>query len=298
MIKRVRKGGVDMGAWNTSLYGNDTARDVKGDYVHKLRSGKSDQEAMEAMLVEYERTKDDEDEGPLFWLALADTQWEYGRLTEPVREKALQLLAQGVDQERWSEAGAEKLEAWNETCRALGEKLRSPQPPRKRIRPYKLYQCPWALGDVFAYRFSCVSSREKGFAGKYVVFRKVGEDTWWPGHRIPVVRLYRWIGENIPPLDQLAGYGLQEVGVYPTILLRYPDWAGEYSLGLITESAKDIPQENLTYLGNLPGEDLSLPPDELHTESYVDTTVGWDGSKYNRWFEEYVLKMYLLWLGK
>ena len=66
-----------MGAWNTSLYGNDTARDVKGDYVHKLRSGKNDQEAMEAMLVEYERTKDDEDEGPLFWLALADTQWEY-----------------------------------------------------------------------------------------------------------------------------------------------------------------------------------------------------------------------------
>lgn len=47
-----------MGAWNTSLYGNDTARDVKGDYVHKLRSGKNDQEAMEAMLVEYERTKD------------------------------------------------------------------------------------------------------------------------------------------------------------------------------------------------------------------------------------------------
>lgn len=133
MIKRVRKGGVDMGAWNTSLYGNDTARDVKGDYVHKLRSGKSDREAMEAMLVEYERTKDDEDEGPLFWLALADTQWEYGRLTEPVREKAIQLLAQGVDQERWSEAGAEKLEAWNETCRALGEKLRSPQPPRKGV---------------------------------------------------------------------------------------------------------------------------------------------------------------------
>ena len=287
-----------MGAWNTSLYGNDPARDVKGDYVHKLRSGKNDQEAMEAMLVEYERTKDDEDEGPLFWLALADTQWEYGRLTEPVREKALQLLAQGVDQERWSEAGAEKLEAWNETCRALGEKLRSPQPPRKRIRPYKLYQCPWALGDVFAYRFSGAYSREKGFAGKYVVFRKVGEDTWWPGHRIPVVRLYRWIGENIPPLDQLAGYGLQEICANATILSLYPDWAGEYSLGLITESAKDIPQENLTYLGNLPGEDLSLPPDELHTESYVDTTVGWDGSKYNRWFEKRVLDKYLSWLGK
>lgn len=239
------------------------------------------------------RTKD-----PLFWLALADTQWEYGRLTEPVREKALQLLAQGVDQERWSEAGAEKLAAWNETCRALGEKLRSPQPPRKRIRPYKLYQCPWALGDVFAYRFSGAYSREKGFAGKYVVFRKVGEDTWWPGHRIPVVRLYRWIGENIPPLDQLAGYGLQEICANATILSLYPDWAGEYSLGLITESAKDIPQENLTYLGNLPGEDLSLPPDELHTESYVDTIVGWDGSKYNRWFEKRVLDKYLSWLGK
>ena len=71
-----------------------------------------------------------------------------------------------------------------------------------------------------------------------------------------------------------------------------------FALGLITESAKDIPQENLTYLGNLPGEDLSLPPDELHTESYVDTTVGWDGSKYNRWFEKRVLDKYLSWLGK
>ncbi len=38
----------------------------EGDYVHKLRSGKNDQEAMEAMLVEYERTKDDEDEGTAF----------------------------------------------------------------------------------------------------------------------------------------------------------------------------------------------------------------------------------------
>ena len=64
------------------------------------------------------------------------------------------------------------------------------------------------------------------------------------------------------------------------------------------EVSLDIPQENLTYLGNLPGEDLSLPPDELHTESYVDTTVGWDGSKYNRWFEKRVLDKYLSWLGK
>ena len=99
-----------MGAWNTSLYGNDTARDVKGDYVHKLRSGKSDQEAMEAMLVEYERTKDDEDEGPLFWLALADTQWEYGRLTEPVREKALQLLGGSGAMERSGGGKAGSLE--------------------------------------------------------------------------------------------------------------------------------------------------------------------------------------------
>lgn len=152
-----------MGAWNTSLYGNDTARDVKGDYVHKLRSGKNDQEAMEAMLVEYERTKDDEDEGPLFWLALADTQWEYGRLTERCARRRSSCLRRG-----WIRS-VERSGGWkswqrNETCRALGEKLRSPQPPRKRIRPYKLYQCPWALGDVFAYRFSSASSREKGSA--------------------------------------------------------------------------------------------------------------------------------------
>ena len=35
----------------------------------------------------------DKEEEPLFWFALADTQWNYGRLLPSVKEKALLFLS-------------------------------------------------------------------------------------------------------------------------------------------------------------------------------------------------------------
>ena len=65
-------GGKTMGAWGTSLYANDVACDIRGDYVEKLRSGKSNSDATRELMTQWADSLADSEEAPLFWFALAD----------------------------------------------------------------------------------------------------------------------------------------------------------------------------------------------------------------------------------
>lgn len=282
-----------MGAWGTSLYANDTTCDIRGDYLDQLRRGKSNEETTKELILKYQELGGDPEEEPLFWFALADTQWNYGRLLPEVKEKALYFLGQDEELERWRESGEKQLKAWKNTLNKLEEKLRSPQPPEKKVSKYRLYQCKWKLGDVFAYRFSSEYSREKGFYGQHVVFRKVSEDTWWPGHIVPVVEVYKWIGEDIPPLNVLLNMRLLEQGFYPTALQNYPLLKKEFLIKLLSTSQRVIPKDNLSFLGNVPGDGLFPFCEPDFFTNY--TAVGWEGQGYNNSFEKYIIDMYLVW---
>lgn len=285
-----------MGAWGTSLYANDAASDLRGDYIHKLRQGKSNQKAVRELMEAYQAILGDMEEEPLFWFALADTQWNYGRLLPEVKRKALFFLEQEQELNRWRESGARQTAAWEKTRQRLREKLLSPQPPEKKVSRYRLYQCSWQLGDVYAYRLTGGYAVETGFAGQYVVFRKVSEDTWWPGHVIPVVQVYQWIGSEIPALDTLADLALLPQNGYPDVLERMPGKKKEFELKLICTSTRSLPKENLCFLGNLPGEDLH--PFRGHDFWTGYCPVGWEGSPYNTKFERRVIDMYLAWKGR
>lgn len=100
-----------MGAWGTSLYANDTASDIRADYLDKLKRGKTNEEATQELMDENRDIMGDSEEEPLFWFALADTQWNYGRLIPKVKEKALHFLAQDEELQRWQDSG-QKLMAW------------------------------------------------------------------------------------------------------------------------------------------------------------------------------------------
>ena len=65
-------------------------------------------------------------------MALATTQWEYGCLTDHVRERALAVIGAGADLHRWEDANGRKQRA--AMCEALAVKLRSEQPRRRRPR--------------------------------------------------------------------------------------------------------------------------------------------------------------------
>lgn len=282
-----------MGAWGTSLYSNDTTSDIRGDYVDKLRRGKTNEAATQELIDENHDIMGNVEEEPLFWFALADTQWNYGRLLPEVREKALYFLSQDKELERWKEFGQKQLLAWKKTLETLKEKLESPQPTAKKVSKYRLYQCKWKLGDVFAYCFSSEYSKEKGFYGQYVVFRKVSEDTWYPGHIIPVVQVYKWIGHTIPAIEQLSDFGLLPAFCSPSVFLKFPNKRLDYKLKLISESEKAIPKDNLKFLGNLPGNDFI--PFRGHDYWTGYGGVGWESSKYNTKFEHYIIDTYLAW---
>ena len=92
-----------MGAWGTGLYQDDTTCDVKEDYINLLKIGTEPKDAMKEMIENWKDCIEDVEEGPLFWFALADTQWKYGLLDEKVKKIALQYIEAGTDLERWKD---------------------------------------------------------------------------------------------------------------------------------------------------------------------------------------------------
>lgn len=282
-----------MGTWGTKLYDSDTTKDVRGDYIHKLKLKKSSAQTVEELLDAYASLMET-DEEPLFWFALADTQWDYGRLLPFVLDKALYFLSDipALEvTELWREQGRSYEDAWTKTLLKLQEKLQTPQPPEKKVLGYRLFRCKWAVGDVFAYRFSSDLSRETGFYGQYVLFQKVGEDTEWPGHIVPSVHVFQWSGNEIPDLGQLENINILPQGYFPSVLAFYPDTCFDYRINLLATSEKMIPQDNLTFLGKIPVVGATLP--NKPQASFFET-VAWSG-KYNNTFEKYIIKRLIAW---
>ena len=74
-----------MGVWGSTLYANDTTLDVRDGYMDYLKDQLSNKEAYEKILEDFEELMGDEDAEPLFWFALAETQWKVGRMTTKIQ---------------------------------------------------------------------------------------------------------------------------------------------------------------------------------------------------------------------
>lgn len=278
--------------WGTSLYSNDLTCDIRGDYIDKLRRGNTNIEVTETLIKEnIDDTCDVLDEA-LFWYALADTQWNYGRLLPKVKNKAMYYLMSGNEDERLKNSDDKTKKAWALTLNKLKSKLSSAQPPQKKISKYRFYKCNWLLGDVYSYRFDSEYSKKKGFYLKYVAFRKISEDTWWPGHIVPVVQVYKWIGNSKPTLECLSKLELLEQYRNPSYFKTHPKASHKYSIKLLSESKRIIPMDKLSFIGNIQGDDLI--PFQGHDYWTGNMPVSWN-DKYNTNFEEHIIDMYLAW---
>ena len=56
-----------MGTWGTGLYSNDSACDIRGDYIDKLKRGKTNDEATQELINSNRDIMGDVEEEPLFW---------------------------------------------------------------------------------------------------------------------------------------------------------------------------------------------------------------------------------------
>jgi hypothetical protein len=140
-----------MGAWGVGVFEDDFACDVREAYLAALRE---DPETASKKVLRSFGKMDDDDEGPIYWFALAATQFAYGRLDERVKKKALALIDKGKDAATWLEGGVDKRRAM--ALAKLGKQLRGTQPkaklPKKATLPKTVFGEPcWAPdGDACA----------------------------------------------------------------------------------------------------------------------------------------------------
>lgn len=251
-----------MASWGAKLYQDDVAEDVRDYYKDQLKRGKTNEEVTKELIKDNEDIISDEDEAPVFWFALADTQWNSGRLLPFVKEKALEYLKSGTNLTRWEKEAINKREykVREKVLQELEQKLESPMPPEKKVTQHKLYKCEWNIGDVFAYKLESDYAKEKGLSNKYLLIRKAYEYVWWPGHTVPIVYVQITKDEVIPN-------SIDEISQFEYIQTSRAEGLPKYLTTMISTSKRVIPTKQLKLIGNY--VDLPTPKDEYIPENKI-----------------------------
>ena len=139
-----------MGTWGTAIFSDDLACDLRDEWRDRIGEGLSPREATDRLVADYSGTWADSDEAPVFWIALAVSQWKTGRLLDDVRERALEVIESGADLARWEEAASRR--ARERVLAKTRDQLESPQPAAKAIRRRAKSSTPYVEGDMLAYR--------------------------------------------------------------------------------------------------------------------------------------------------
>ena len=210
-----------MGAWGTALFSDDTAADVRDGYRDLIGNGLTGAQATDALVQEWAEAVNDPDEAPVFWLALACTQWQCGRLEPRVRTKALEVIENGANLRKWQE-DPKLLKKRKAVLAKLTAQLMSSQPSEKRIPKRYRDTCEWEVGEVVSYHLQ---------SGSLALFRVIGFHTD-KGGRCPICEVLDWSGTEAPSeedLKKVSGKGPQ------------------FMLGRLKE--KELPAERVRRLG-------------------------------------------------
>lgn len=278
-----------MGTWGIGLYYNDTTLDVRDTYMQFLKQQLSDEEAYRKTCEEYEELIGT-DEEPLFWYALADTQWNVGRLLPQVKDTALSLIQENGGVFIFESNSA--ILRWKNKLQKLKEKLETPMPPKKKFaKPVEFIRNPWNLGDVYAYEFHTQKAAENGLIGKYILIQKVGDVEHFEDMVFSVIQVFDRVFDFIPDLDKLEQIRTLPL-IYPPATHGTPDDIAKYIPSfewymkaiMIYDKKCHYPKKHLTFIGN-----LSVPQIEYAGNDFVNLDWAKDG------MENWLIKWYLAW---
>ena len=194
-----------MGTWNTSVTGNDTAKDLYIEYTAAFY--KFDVEEALKRIDSYIRTEmfdeSDEEEWCNYIYSLADFMWKKGILTDSIRNKAIEMIDSGFGLELWQEAGQKTFASRKKKLTEFKEKLLSPQPPKKKIKPNVHTERIFDDGDIIAVQLQTsgkpytkqdskpISEEDfHNFDGKYVLMQLVNCYASWTSSIVPEVKDY------------------------------------------------------------------------------------------------------------
>lgn len=92
-----------MGNWGYGIRQDDFVCDVIEAFEDLLKAGKSVAETTHEVRLKFSSEINDPDDGPLFWIALADVQWTFGELQPQVLQQVKQDHDSGRSLTQWTE---------------------------------------------------------------------------------------------------------------------------------------------------------------------------------------------------
>jgi hypothetical protein len=178
-----------MATFGTAIFSDDFACDIRDEFKEFIGEGLTPEQATSDLANSYADSLNNPDEASVFWLALAAVQWKTGRLLRSVKEKAIEIIDDGIDLQRWKSEGDKKLVVQREKqLQNLKEQLFSPQPAPKKIAKQYKHFTPFEVGDIIAYAHS---------SGKFALMRVVGLSVDNGGCRINC-ELLDFFENNVP----------------------------------------------------------------------------------------------------
>jgi len=143
-----------MGTWGAAIFSDDLPADVRDEFTDLIAQGQSTTAAMEHLISEHEETLDDPDDSVVFWLALAATQHQLGRLTAKVKNKAIRIIDTGADLARWPENTTSEIKQRQKHLAKLRQQLTGKQPEPKKLRRRTKSSTQFQAGDIVAYQLT------------------------------------------------------------------------------------------------------------------------------------------------
>lgn len=197
---------IFLGTWGTAIFSDDLACDIKDDYIKHIIKGRTSEEATELLKNEVLPELED-DELPVFWIALAMAQWQKGRLVDEVKDKAISYLDSGGDLERWSDS-PQNYAKREKVLEAAREKLMSPMPEAKIIPvPSWMRSEPWSVGDIFVYKIAREVLPYSEYTGRYVLLRVIKMAFSHINERhYAEYAVYAWHGLEPPDPSQISTF--------------------------------------------------------------------------------------------
>jgi len=184
-----------MGTWGTAIFSDDLASDIKSEFRNKIGFGKTSIEATEELLKDYSEEIKDFDESSVFWLSLASTQWNLGRLLENVKEKALEIIENGQDLEKWKD-DEKSLKKRKLVLDKLKVQLLSKQ-PKQIIRETIMEK-----GDLISYKLK---------NDKFIILRVIEINQDRCGDRYPFLEILDFYENKIPELRELEKLNIKNL---------------------------------------------------------------------------------------
>lgn len=227
-----------MGAWDVSITGSDTARDLIDEYTCVFYHYKDDIQSGVKKLEEYFRSEydaDDEEEVCGFYYSLADFMWKKGILTEDVKQKALDMLDSGYGLDLWAESGDKILRDRKKALDKFREKITSPMGAVKKIKPNYNLTDIFTDGDLIAIQLQTSGkqyarslykqlTREEFEAcdGKYVLMQKLKCRIGDGSAVVPEIadhkvyfRLFDGVYDTVPEITDISA--LKDANIYHLI---------------------------------------------------------------------------------